>query len=141
MKTLILYYSLSGSTKRLAQKLAEKENCDAVEIKERKKRNGFTAFFGGCPAAMSHKTSDIIPLDIDFSMYGKFILLAPIWAGHPAPPMNNMLEMIPGGKDVDVILVSGGGASGSSAEYIQKILHQKNAGAVSIKDIKTADIA
>ncbi|MGI6153047.1 MAG: flavodoxin family protein [Christensenellaceae bacterium] len=139
MKTLIMYYSLSGTTDRLAHKLANEKNADLAEVKEQRKRNVLTAFFA-CPAAMSHKKSKIQPLDIDFSQYDAFILLAPIWAGHPAPPMNNMLEMIPAGKDVEVMLVSGGGTSGNSIQWITDTLKERGAGNVVAVDVKSADV-
>lgn len=101
LKTLILFYSFGGKTRKWAKEYAAaNESTDEVEIKERCGRNIVTAFLPGCPQAMKRKGTAIHTADAadDLSVYDKFIVAAPIWAGFPAPAFNSILQLIPKGK-------------------------------------------
>ncbi len=105
MKTAILYYSFGGYSKKIAlQLVTEEENAEVYEVKEQKKRNMLTAVFSGCPMAAKRKASKIQPVDCQLEQYDKIILLAPIWAGYPAPAFNSMVELLPSGKKVELYL-------------------------------------
>ena len=109
MAKIILYYSLSGKTKVYAEKLASANNADLVEIREEKKRNGFTAFFPGVFQARGLKCSPIQPLDVNLAGYEEITILGPIWAGRLAPAVNSAIALLPAGKIVSLIATSGGG--------------------------------
>jgi len=114
MKTIILYYSWSGKTKALAVQKAGELNADIEEITEIKKSSMLGAFFSGAPKAMGRKKAKIKPIAADLNGYEKIIIMAPVWAGHPAPAFNNIIEHIPSGKKVEVIMVSAGGGTKKS---------------------------
>ena len=78
MSTLVIFYSFSGKTKRIASDLAKKENADLFEVKAKKPYNIFTAFLKGAPAAMKQKHTEVADIKCDFSRYDKVIALAPI---------------------------------------------------------------
>ena len=109
MATAILYYSLSGITKTYAEKTAAETGAELIEIKEKIKRNLFTSFIPGCFQAVGLKSSSINQPEADLSVYDELILMAPIWAGHPAPALNSMIAALPGGKTVSLICTSGRG--------------------------------
>lgn len=69
MKTVILYYSYSGHTKKVAEKLAHTQNADLVEIKPAKETRGALAYLVGCPRAMRRKAVPIEPIAQDLSTY------------------------------------------------------------------------
>jgi len=108
MSTAILYYSLSGTTKAAAEKQAAETGADLFEIKEVKKRNGFTAFIPGCCLAMSGKGSAIVPPEADLAAYDEIVIMGPIWAGRPAPAVNSVIGLLPEGKTVSLICTAGG---------------------------------
>jgi len=108
MATVILYYSLSGTTKGLAEKQAAETGADVFEVREVKKRNGFTAFIPGCCLSMGMKCSAIEPLEADLSAYDEIVIMGPIWAGKPAPAVNSVIELLPAGKTVSLICTAGG---------------------------------
>ena len=141
MKTLIMYYSLSGSTRNLANKMkseSEGNELDSVEVKEKRKRNIITAFIPGCPQAMHRKKVEIQPVDCKMGDYEKFVLAAPIWAGFPAPAFNSMAELVPCGSCVDVIVTSGSGDSSKSKESTLKYLADLGLRVENYTDINTA---
>ena len=109
MKTAILYYSLSGKTKAFAQKTAEAIGAELFEIHEVKKRNGFTAFFPGVFQAGGLKRTAIEPLSADLDAYDEIMVMGPIWAGHPAPAVNSAIDLLPAGKAVSLVCISGRG--------------------------------
>jgi len=112
MKQLIAYYSYTGDTAKLAAELAEKRGCDIAEVKGVHARPGkFKAYTSGSFAAMTGKSWDIQPLAHDPREYDRITVMSPVWAGGPAPQINCLLESMPAGKSVEIILVSASGKS------------------------------
>ncbi len=116
MQTIVLYYTLGGSTRRVAEKRAQTENATLVEIRETKKRTPFSAFLPGCPDAMRRKASKIEPPNVDFSQFDRVVICCPVWAGFPAPAFNALLSIMPAGKEVCLVLCSAGGETPKSKE-------------------------
>ena len=135
MKTLVLYYSYSGKTKKVAEKAAEQNNADIVEVKEPVKRSTISAYVKGSLAARKQKKFELLPIDCDLSQYDRIILAAPIWFGFPAPPMNNMIDMLPHGKEVLLILTSGSGKSTGSAEKTKQLVQNRGCSVIKYKDV------
>lgn len=135
MSSLVLYYSYSGHTRQIAEELASKESADIAEIKDLKRPGTFKAYTAGSFAAIRGKAWEIQPLDADPAKYDKLILLAPIWAGNPAPAFNAVLEKLPAGKDVSLKMVSGGGKSGCRAR-LEAIVENKGCALEGYEDIK-----
>lgn len=122
MKTLVVYYSYTGHTKGIAQTVAVREKADLLEIKEQTRPGVFSAYTKGCLRAMRRECVPIEPMKKSLSDYDKLVVMAPVWAGYPAPAINAVLGMLPAGKEIEVILVSGGGSSSEKAK--QSIVRQ-----------------
>ena len=113
MKTLILFYSFSGKTKALAEQKASELNASIEEVTEVKKPSMLGAFFSGVIKAVKRKKTAIKPIKADPANYDQIIVMAPVWASLPAPAFNNIIEHIPSGKKVEIIMVSESGKSKS----------------------------
>lgn len=137
MKTLIIFYSFTGKTRKIATDLAEKENADIIEVKETKKRSTVGAYIFGSFAAMRQKSTEIEDLPCDFSGYDKIIIAMPIWAGFPAPAMNNIISFLPADKEIELIMTSGSGNSSSSEEKTKALIAKKGCHVVKYQDIKS----
>jgi flavodoxin len=111
MKTLIIFYSYSGKTKAIAEKLAGEKSADLTEIKDVKRPGVLKAYLAGCPAAIKGKAWPIQMLEVDMAGYDQLHLLSPVWAGNPPPAVNAVLEKLPAGKTVSVTMVSASGRS------------------------------
>ena len=135
MKTLIVYYSYSGHTKKIAEELAESEAAGIAEIKSEKRPVKLKAYTAGIISAIRGKAWPIQPFDLDFAEYEKLILLSPVWAGNPAPPFNAMLEKLPPGKVVSIKMVSASGES-SCKERLEAAIQKKNSTLDSFEDVK-----
>jgi len=137
MKTLVIYYSYTGKTKKLAEETAKKENADIIEVKEKKKPSKVKAYVLGSFAARGQKEANLLPYDCDFSAYDKIIIAIPIWAAFPAPPFNNIVKALPSGKDVDLIMTSGSGSSSRTAEQTKKLVEDRGCRVIKYLDVKT----
>ena len=135
MKTLVIYYSYSGHTKKVAEELAKNESAEIFQIIEAKRPGIFKTFAVGTFAARRGKAWPIQPLGVDLNAYDRLFLLAPIWASFPAPYIYNVLENLPEGKVVCVILISSSGNSGCK-ERLESMIKAKGCTMESYEDIK-----
>lgn len=137
MSTLLAYYSYSGNTKNFAEEAAKKEGAQLCEIKEVKRLPAIGTFFVGCPQAVSGKARPIQPLGVNLGDFDKIILMAPIWAGNPAPALNGVIALLPSGKEVELRMVSGGGTS--NKEKVTARVEAKGCKVVGYRDIESGN--
>ena len=135
MKTLVIYYSYSGTTRIHALEIAEKHNAEVYEVKDIKKPGKLKAYVIGSFKAMSGKKMPIEPTAIDLSLYENIIILTPIWASHPVPQIYNIFDMLPSDKKIEFYAVSASGAS--NKQKVEEIIKNKSCELVNYTDIKT----
>ena len=120
MKTLVVYYSYTGNTRKLAAEIAERENADLYEVKDIVPLSTAKAFAVGAPRSARGKAMDIEPIAADFSAYEKVIVMGPIWAGKPAPQIMAALDMLEPGQSVEAIMLSKSGKSNGRESVLTK---------------------
>jgi flavodoxin len=111
VKILVVYYSLTGNTKFIAEKITESINADILKLKPVKELNaegGMKYFWGGFQATMKKKPKlesfDINPLDYDLIFIG-----SPVWAWRQSPPINSFLKKFDlSGKKIALWMCAGG---------------------------------
>ncbi|MDR1447027.1 MAG: flavodoxin family protein [Treponema sp.] len=93
MKTAVIYYSLDGNCRLVAEMLKEELGADlfSIETIDSKKRKGLSKFVWGGRMVFTRKEPPLKPLTADLASYDLLILGAPVWAGSPAPPMMSFL--------------------------------------------------
>jgi flavodoxin len=89
---LVVYYSRTGNTKSVAEKIAEQLGAEIEEIIDKKKRSGALGFlFGGKDATMGNKTeieeTRKNPCDFDLIVVG-----TPVWSNSPTPAIRTYLS-------------------------------------------------
>ena len=134
MKTLILFYSYTGNSKRFAENLSKKIDADIEEVKTDKRPGTIAAYVFGSFSAMRQKSVIIKPIQADISQYDHFILIAPIWAGNPAPAFNSMIDNLSAKKSVELYLISGSG--NSNKDKISSYVENKGFKIFAYHDIK-----
>ena len=137
MKTIILYYSYSGKTKMLAAKKALEMGVDIEEISEKKKPSFLKAFAAGTFKARKRKKAEVQPIKAALSGYDQIIIMAPVWAGYPAPAFNNIIELLPAGKKVELFLTSASGGAKGSVEGSKALVTARGCEVTGYTDIKT----
>lgn len=89
MKPLIVYYSFSGNNEFIAKLLKQKLNCDIRKVEEVKKRTGITILLD----VLFKRKPKVREPEIPLTQYDKIILVAPVWNGRIASPMESFIEM------------------------------------------------
>ena len=135
MKQLIIFYSYSGRTKKIAEELAMKDSADIFEIKDKKRPGILKAYTAGIFASIKGKVWQIDPPDIEISNYDSLIMLTPVWADNPPPPFNAMLELLPSGKSITIKMVSASGKSDCKTR-LETIITSKGCTLESFEDIR-----
>ncbi len=110
-KVLVVYYSLTGNTKLIAEAIAESINSDILELKPVKELDadgGSKYFWGGYQATMKIKPK-LKPFDTNPLEYDLIILGTPVWAWTYTPPIHSFLSKFDlSGKDVALWTCSDG---------------------------------
>lgn len=84
MNCKVVYFSRTGTSNRVAKKLADKLSCETIEITDNMNWNGILGFIKGGYYSLFNKDVDInINGHIDTST--DFILVSPLWFGRIAP--------------------------------------------------------
>jgi flavodoxin len=91
MGTLVVYYSRTGNTRFVAEKIAEHLNAETCEIVDKKKREGRLGFITGGYEATRKKLTDIeVSKTID--NYDFVIIGTPVWAGKITPAIRTFIK-------------------------------------------------
>lgn len=137
MKTVILYYTFSGSSKKEAERLSQELSAPVIRVKEAKNRSLFSSFIPGGFQAMRRKAVAISPSNIPLEEYDRIIIGCPIWANYPAPAFNTIIELLPSGKEVELFFCSGSGLSNKSKQDTIEMVEKKGCVVISYRDVKT----
>ena len=98
MKTLIIYYSRSGVTKTVAEKIAPLLNADTEELIDTKDRSGVIGYAVACKDALGKKAFPTEPLKSKLSEYDLIIIGTPVWASTMSTATRFFLQSF--GKDI-----------------------------------------
>ncbi len=130
---IAIYFSHSGHTKKVAEYIAGKLNCETIRLEEEKKRRGLVHFFVGGFKAVRGLEEKLLPFK-DIGPYAEIFLGLPVWAGKTCPAVNFFINHAPlEGKKVHVFFTLGGDDWQKAGEQIRSMLSAKGAlpGAVS----------
>jgi flavodoxin len=92
MKALVVYYSLSGTTRTLATALAKELGADIEEIRCGRYSPSFWGFLRAGYDSWRGELPAIEPLSHAPSRYELVAIGGPIWAWHPATPVRTYLR-------------------------------------------------
>jgi flavodoxin len=91
-KTLVVYYSLTGNTARVAHDIATRTGADLESIRDRDHGVGFFGFIKNCFDALRGKTARIAPLSRDPAHYDLTVIGTPVWVGRMTPALRAYLR-------------------------------------------------
>lgn len=92
MKSLVVYYSRTNTTRKLAEKIASQTNADIEEIKPKVNYQGKIGYMRGGKDAMSEKIIDIEEMKCDPKDYDMVYVGGPVWASKAANPLISYLN-------------------------------------------------
>ena len=94
MKTAIVYYSMSGNTRYVAERMAAALHADLIHLVPRKAYpdSGFKKFFWGGKSALMGDKPALEPYAFDGDGYDLVLFGSPVWAGTFAPPLRTFIK-------------------------------------------------
>lgn len=92
MKTLVVYFSLSGHTRQVASEIATRCGADLEAIREHQDRSGAWGYLRSAWQAMLRAAPPIKPAARDPAGYELVIIGTPIWSFHLAPPVRSYAQ-------------------------------------------------
>ena len=109
MKSLVVYYTRTGTAKFVAETVAAELGSDVEEIVDLKKRAGTLGWISAGKDASGEKLTEIAPAKRDPADYDLVVLGTPVWAWRPTPALRTYLKQNDlSGKKVAVFLTSDG---------------------------------
>ena len=144
MKTIIVYYSLEGSTRKVAERLSEDLNADLLELVPVKpvKNNGLKFMQGG-GQVMFKKCPKLQAYNFNVADYDRVILGTPIWAGCFTPAIRTFLKENELQYKVSAVFtLSGSGKSEGCLKKLKKFCPSilNDANLLDTNDPKNADL-
>ena len=113
MKALVVYYSLTGNTRFIAQAIAKELGADVLELRlkdEPKNIPGLMKFFWAGKQVFSKERPELLPLDKNPQEYDILVLGTPIWAYNYVPAFETFFsEHKITGKNIALFCCHGGG--------------------------------
>lgn len=106
-KTLVVYFSRMGYTKKEAYEIAIKENAEIYEIKTKERTENTLGFWWCGRFGMHQWPMEIEKLNIDLARYNKIIIVSPIWVFRMCGPIRGFIKeyaIILNEKEIDVVL-------------------------------------
>ena len=143
---VVIYFSRTGYTKKIALEIANKSGADVVQIIQKEKIEGTIGFFWCGRFGLSHIPMNIEDINIDFSKYKKVTICSPIWVFGMSAPIRMFCEL---NKDkinnVNYVLVHYMNANFKNvADEMDKLLNVKHSSltnyCVRLGDIKGINI-
>ncbi len=118
MKYQVIYYTRTGNSKRIAEKIAKKLNTSIIEIKDDKRWKGF---FGYIKAGFYSSSNKEVKMFLSESLndYEQLIVVAPLWAGGMASAVRAFFKMYP--KDMTHLVVTSLGSKVKGREEYMSV--------------------
>jgi len=115
MKYIVVYFTRTNTSKRIAEKISNKLSCEVVQITDNLNWSGILGFFKA-----GYYSSKDKPVDIEVSGntdgVDEYIVVAPLWAGGLAPAARTFLKTIPVDK-VHLVVTSIGNHVNNRSGY------------------------
>jgi flavodoxin len=91
MKALVVYYSRTGHTRKVAEDIAKELQCDREELVDTVNRSGPIGWVNSGRQASQGAMTKLQPLKNDPSSYDIVIIGSPVWAAHVSTPVRTYL--------------------------------------------------
>lgn len=121
-KNLVLYYSWSGNTRKIAKLIAQKTDADFWELQpEHTYPQNYSSVLAQVKRELqSKKYPTLRPIEVDWNAYDTIYLGTPNWWSSIAPPVSSFLhEAMPTNKTIAPFCTHGGGGEGHIAHDVR----------------------
>jgi len=124
LKKLVVFYSLEGNTKFIAEAMAETIEADVLELKPVKEisKKGLFRYLHGGKQAVRKEQPQLLPLNKDPQAYDLIILGTPVWAWTLSSPLYSFLCQNKLEHKRIALFCCHGGDKGKTLENVENIL-------------------
>jgi len=144
MKTLVVYYSRSGTTRTVAKQLAQLLDADVEEIQDSSSRKGPIGFMRSGYQALNERKASIGKPVRNPGDYDVVIVGTPIWAGRVSSPVRTYLEQARGNvRSGAFFYTSGSGEYPSVLGEMAQIVGCKSRAVIGVtgKQVSSGDVS
>ena len=122
MKKLLIYYSYSGNTKSIANKIKEKINCDEIELETKipYDSNYDKVVEQAKTEIKNNYQPELKEIKIDIEKYDTLIIGMPVWWYTFAPPIKTFLNSYDLSNKKIIPFITNGGWIGHTIKDIKK---------------------
>jgi len=92
VKTLVVFYSRTGTTRKVADALAQKLSADVLEVRTDRYPEGILGYLQAALDSTLGRTTPIRHRPVDLSKYKTVVIGTPIWNAAIAPPIRAFLK-------------------------------------------------
>ena len=92
MDILVVFYSRSGNTGKVAEEIRDRLECDIEEIFDTKNRSGVLGFLRSGRDARNQKLTVLKDIINDPSKFDLLIIGTPIWGSHVSAPVRTYIH-------------------------------------------------
>jgi flavodoxin len=125
-KILVVYYSKTGNTERVAHDIAETFSSDIEKIVDKKDRSGCIGWFIAGKDGMKENQTDIEPVKYDPSKYDMVILGSPVWGWNMTPAIRAYIEQNRKKfKEIAFFITAGNTTIEKVLPYLEKLTEKK----------------
>lgn len=123
MKILVVYYSRTNITRKVADSIANKIDVDIEEIIDTKNRDGVRGYITAGRDAMQGRLTKLEPCKSDVAKYDMVCVGTPIWGWNVSTPIRTFLEENKDRfKDVSFFCTMGGSGDDKAFKNMVEIL-------------------
>src|SRR5678815_3564131 len=130
-RILVVYYSLSGNTERVATDLAAHLGADLQRILERTDRRGFFGHLRAAFDTLRERPASLLDIGRDAAEYDLTIVGTPVWTGRITPAVRTYLESIRGRpRNIAFFTTSGNTGIDKVLPSMQRLVDQQSIAAI-----------
>jgi flavodoxin len=139
MKTLVVFYSRTGTTRKVGEMIAEKIGAEIEEIKDTVDRSGVKGYLVSGRDAMKKRITKLEPPQHDLSDYDLVVIGTPIWGWSMSVPVRTFVtEQKDKFKKVAFFCTMGGSGDKNAFSEMGKIIGKEPMATLALKTREVA---
>ena len=142
-KILVVYFSKTGNTERVARDISSSMNADIEKIIDKKERTGCIGWFASGSDGMNEELTDIEPVKKNPRDYDIVIIGSPVWGWNMTPAVRTYVEQNRENfKDVAFFITAGGTKAEEITPFFEKLSGKKALISLGLieDELKTPDV-
>ena len=131
---LVVYYSRSGHTRKIATKVAAILKAELQEIQEPTDRQGWTGYLRSGIEVLREQAVPILPLSQEPTAYDLVVVGTPVWMGHLSSPVRAFLQQGSACKALAFFCTMGGSSPGHTFDDMTACAGRKSLATLAVSE-------